>query len=45
MHLRWCTRTDALKPIHLDRVDKDMTDKDTMNKKKVEYLVPSRGLF
>ena len=45
MHRRWCTRTDALEPIHLDNVDKDMMDKDKVDKDKVEYLVPSRGPF
>ena len=45
MHLRWCTRADALELIHLDKEDKDAMDKDKVDKDKVEYLVPSRGPF
>ena len=45
MHLRWCTRAEALELIHEDKVDKDMADKDKVNKDKVEFLVPSREPF
>ena len=34
-----------LELIHVDKVDKDMTYKDKVNKDKVEFLVPSRGPF
>ena len=42
MHQSLCTRADALELIHMDKMDKDMTDKDKMDK---EFLVLSRGPF
>ena len=45
MHQSLCTRADALELIQMDKVDKDMTYKDKMDKDKVEFLVLCRGPF